>query len=88
LFGWEALTVAFYLLAGASRKDQDRAGAPRITVGFGKVSGAALLVGLLLLAADAHSISLASFAHVPGGAVRTTAGRPHPLPAAAPLPSP
>jgi len=79
LFGWEGLTVAFYLLAGASRKDEDRAGAARIVVGFGKVSGAALLVGLLLLAAQsysrsgAHSIALASFAQVPGGAVKTTA---------------
>lgn len=73
LFGWEALTVAFYLLAGASRRDADRAGAARITVAFGKVSGAALLVGLLLLATGSHSIALASFAHVPGGAARTMA---------------
>ena len=50
LFGWEALTVAFYLLAGANARDRDRAGAARITVAFGKVSGAALLIGLLLLA--------------------------------------
>jgi hydrogenase-4 component B len=73
LFGWEALTVAFYLMAGASRRDPDRAGAARITVAFGKVSGAALLIGLLLLAAKSHSIALASFAHAPAGAVRTTA---------------
>ena len=33
----------------------------------------ALLTGLLLLATSSHSIMLASFAHVPGGAVRTTA---------------
>jgi formate hydrogenlyase subunit 3/multisubunit Na+/H+ antiporter MnhD subunit len=73
LFGWEALTAAFYLLAGASRSDRDRAGAARVTVAFGKVSGAALLIGLLLLAAKSHSIVLASFAAVPGGAARTTA---------------
>ena len=73
LFGWEGLTAAFFLLAGASRKDKDRAGAARIVVAFGKVSGAALLVGLLLLAAKSHSIALASFAQVPGGAVKTTA---------------
>ena len=73
LFGWEALTAAFYLLAGASRRDPDRVGAARITVAFGKVSGAALLVGLLLLAARSHSIALVSFTHVPGGAARTTA---------------
>jgi formate hydrogenlyase subunit 3/multisubunit Na+/H+ antiporter MnhD subunit len=73
LFGWESLTVAFYLLAGASRRDPDRVGAARVTVVFGKVSGAALLIGLLLLVAGAHSLALASFASVPAGAARTTA---------------
>jgi formate hydrogenlyase subunit 3/multisubunit Na+/H+ antiporter MnhD subunit len=73
LFGWEALTAAFYLLAGANRAEPDRAGAARITVAFGKVSGAALLAGLLLLAAKSHSIELASVQHAPGGAATTTA---------------
>ncbi len=73
LFGWEALTAAFYLLAGARRGEPDRGGAARVTVAFGKVSGAALLLGLLLLAARSHSIVLASFTHVPGGAARTAA---------------
>jgi hydrogenase-4 component B len=73
LFGWEALTASFWLLAGAARRDLDRAGAARITVAFGKVSGAALLLGLLLLASRSHSIVLASFTHVPGGAPRTAA---------------
>jgi formate hydrogenlyase subunit 3/multisubunit Na+/H+ antiporter MnhD subunit len=73
LFGWEALTAAFYLLAGANRANPDRAGAARITVAFGKLSGAALLLGLLLLAARSHSVALASFAGVPGGAARTAA---------------
>jgi hydrogenase-4 component B len=63
LFGWELLTVAFYLLTGARQA----------TVSFGKASGAALATGLLLLVAQSHSILLASFTHVPGGAVRTTA---------------
>jgi formate hydrogenlyase subunit 3/multisubunit Na+/H+ antiporter MnhD subunit len=44
-----------------------------VTVAFGKVSGAALLAGLLLLAARSHSIVLATFTHAPGGAARTTA---------------
>ena len=72
LLGWEAMTVAFYLLAGGSPADQDRGAAARVTVAFGKVSGAALLAGLLLLATRAHSIELASFAHAIG-ASRTTA---------------
>jgi hydrogenase-4 component B len=73
LFGWESLTAAFYLLAGGSRRRRDRAGAAQITFAFGKLSGAALLIGLLLLATRSHSLQLASFAHVPGGAARTTA---------------
>jgi formate hydrogenlyase subunit 3/multisubunit Na+/H+ antiporter MnhD subunit len=73
LFGWEALTVAFYLLAGSERNRRGRAGAAQVTFAFGKLSGAALLLGLLLLASRSHSIMLASFAHVPGGAVRTAA---------------
>jgi hydrogenase-4 component B len=70
LFGWEGLTVAFYLLAGSDRHHPWSA---QVTVAFGKLSGAALLAGLLLLAAKSHSIALASFADVPGGAARTTA---------------
>jgi hydrogenase-4 component B len=73
LFGWEALTAAFYLLAGARRAEPDRAGAAQVTVALGKVSGAALLAGLLLLAARAHSITLAALGHAPAGAARTTA---------------
>ena len=73
LFGWETLTLAFYLLAGSERTKPGRAAAAQVTFAFGKVSGAALLTGLLLLATRSHSIMLASFAHVPGGAVRTTA---------------
>ena len=84
LFGWETLTLAFYLLS--SPRGDDPPGDPRhgraprppvppgqVTLAFGKVSGAALLAGLLLLATRSHSILLASFAHVPGGAARTTA---------------
>jgi hydrogenase-4 component B len=73
LFAWESLTVAFYLLAGFQRGRAESAGAAQITFAFGKISGAALLAGLLLLVTAAHSISLASFTQVPGGAARTTA---------------
>ena len=73
LFGWETLTLAFYLLAGSERNKPGRSAAAQVTFAFGKVSGAALLVGLLLLATSSHSIMLASFLDVPGGAARTTA---------------
>ncbi len=73
LFAWEALTVAFYLLAGFERGKRGRPEGAFITLVFGRVSGAALLLGLLLLAARSHSLSLASFTHVSGGAARDTA---------------
>ncbi len=73
LFGWETLTLAFYLLAGSERNKPGRPAAAQVTLAFGRVSGAALLAGLLLLAASSRSILLASFAQVPGGAARTTA---------------
>jgi hydrogenase-4 component B len=73
LFGWETLTLAFYLLAGSERNRPGRSASAQVTFAFGKVSGAALLLGLLLLATRSHSILLASFAYVPGGAARTTA---------------
>jgi hydrogenase-4 component B len=73
LFAWETLTVAFYLLAGFERGKRGRAEGAYITLVFGRVSGAALLLGLLLLAARSHSLSLASFTYVSGGAARDTA---------------
>jgi hydrogenase-4 component B len=73
LFAWEALTLAFYLLTGFRRHRPATASAAQVTFAFGKISGAALLAGLLLLAATSHSIRLASFTHAPGGAARSTA---------------
>ena len=73
LLAWELLTVAFYLLAGFERRRPGRPGAAVVTLVFGKISGAALLVGLLLLAVRSGSLELASFARVGGGAARDTA---------------
>jgi hydrogenase-4 component B len=73
LFAWELLTVGFYLLAGFDRQREDRISASVITLAFGKLSGAALLLGLLLLAARSGSLAIASFAHVPGGVLRSAA---------------
>lgn len=73
LFAWETLTVAFYLLTGFHRGLPGRARASVVTIGFGKVSGAALLVGLLLLASETHSFTLARFAAAPAGAPRDVA---------------
>jgi hydrogenase-4 component B len=72
LFGWEALTAAFYLLAGFDRDKPGRPGEALVTFVFGKLSGASLLAGLLVLASRSGSLTLASFAQVPGGAARST----------------
>lgn len=58
LFGWEALTVAFYLLTGFHRNHPGRARASLVTVVFGKASGAALLLGGLLLVSRTHTFTL------------------------------
>lgn len=58
LFGWEALTVAFYLLTGFERNRPGRARASLVTIVFGKASGAALLLGALLLASRTHTFTL------------------------------
>ena len=73
LLAWEALTLAFYLLAGAERHRPGAVGSALATLGFGKISGAALLIGLLLPATRTGSFALASFAHLPSGAVHSTA---------------
>lgn len=73
LLAWELLTIAFYLLAGFDRGRPGRPASAVITLIFGRVSGVALLAGLLLLAVRSGSLGLASFAGVGGGAARTTA---------------
>ncbi len=57
LFGWETLTVAFYLLAGYDRDLPGRAEGSVATAIFGRASGAALLIGALLLAGRTHTFA-------------------------------
>jgi formate hydrogenlyase subunit 3/multisubunit Na+/H+ antiporter MnhD subunit len=73
LLAWELLTIAFYLLAGFERGRPGRPAGALLTLAFGRVSGAALLLGLLLLAVRSGSLHLASFGRVPHGAARDTA---------------
>jgi formate hydrogenlyase subunit 3/multisubunit Na+/H+ antiporter MnhD subunit len=73
LFGWESITMAFWLLAGYERARRGRSGAALVTLAFGRISGAGLLAGLLLLVTRSGSLSLAAFVHVPSGALRATA---------------
>lgn len=68
LFGWETLTVGFYLLVGFDRGRAGRGRAAIAAASFGKVSGAALLAGGALLAAHGHSLALAGLASARGSA--------------------
>lgn len=73
LLGWELLTIAFYLLAGFERPKADRTDAAIITVILSKISGAALLLGFLLLAGRVGGFSFAALASVPRSGPRDAA---------------
>lgn len=73
LFAWESLTVAFFLLTGARRGDPATARSSWATLAMAKVSGAAVLLGLLLLVGRSGSIAFASFGSVPAGALHDAA---------------
>jgi hydrogenase-4 component B len=73
VFAWESLTLAFWLLAGFDRSRPGRPAAALVTLAFGRISGAALLAGLLLLVTRSGSLALAAMAHVPPGPLRSTA---------------
>ena len=73
LFGWEGVTLSFYILVGVRRADQANARASWATFAVGKMSGAALLFALLLLAGQSGSLTMASWSHVPGGALHGAA---------------
>lgn len=67
LFGWEVLTFAFYLLSGHDRRLSGRGRAAMLAGGFGKLSGALLMLGFLILAAHAHSLDFTAIAASHGG---------------------
>jgi len=73
LFGWESLTVASFILTGARRGDARSARASWATLGVGVLGGAALLFGLLLMAAGAHSDLLSAWSRLGPGPVHTIA---------------
>jgi hydrogenase-4 component B len=68
LFGWESLTVAFYVITGYDRDRPGRGRAAMMAAAFGKLSGALLMLGFLILAAHARSLDFAAIGRVHGGA--------------------
>ncbi len=73
LFAWESLTLAFWVLSGYRRVTHGRPAAALVTLAFGRISGAFLLAGLLLLVTRSESLTLAGLAHVAHGPLRSTA---------------
>ena len=69
LFAWELLTLAFYVLTSLTRSSARQTGAAWSTIGMGKMSGAALLFGFLLLAGHTGSLTIASWHAVGSGAL-------------------
>ena len=69
LFGWESLTLAFYLVT-ASRRRRATVTPSLLTLVLGKSSGQLAMLGLLLAAAHIGSFRLADLADLPGGALR------------------
>ncbi len=73
MFAWEALTVSFYMLTSVSRDPARGTGAPWSTVGIGKVSGAALLIGFLLMAGHSGSLVITTWGSIKSAPVRDVA---------------
>lgn len=72
LFGWEGLSVAFYLLSGYRRERSGQANASMLTFAFSKGSGALLLLAFGLLYGSTGSFRLTDWQHI-GGATHTAA---------------
>ncbi|HEX2893785.1 MAG TPA: proton-conducting transporter membrane subunit [Marmoricola sp.] len=66
LFGWEALTLSFFLLTGLDRRNPDATGAAVTAATFGKASGAAVLLGGLLAAHSGGGMTFADLAGAHG----------------------
>ncbi len=73
LFGWEALTVSFYLLTGITRARPAQASASWATLGMGKLSGAALLLAFLALAGRSGSLTISHWNLVSSGTLHAAA---------------
>lgn len=69
LFAWELLTLSFYMLTSVTRLSPRQTSAAWSTVGMGKVSGAALLFGFLLLAGHTGNLTISSWHAVAPGAL-------------------
>ncbi len=67
LFAWEALSATFYLLASFERRRPGAGDAGLVTYGLARVGGGALLLGVLLAAAQGGSLVFAEWGSRHGG---------------------
>ncbi len=73
LFAWELLTVSFFILTSVTRRRIDQARSAWLTTAVGKLGGAALLVGFVLLSSHSGSLMLSSWATIASGPVTDAA---------------
>ena len=73
LFAWELLSVSFYILIVHTRRSVERVERGWLALSTAKVSGAALLLGFLILAGHSGSLTLSSWHAVGPGAARDVA---------------
>lgn len=66
LFGWESVSLAFYLLVGYQRQRPGRPRAAMLTYGISKTSGALLLLAVGLLGGATGSLTLSDWGGVHG----------------------
>jgi formate hydrogenlyase subunit 3/multisubunit Na+/H+ antiporter MnhD subunit len=69
LFGWEGLTLSFFLLTGLNRADPQTPSAALAAATFGKASGAAVLIGGLLAAGSGGGLAYADLHRAHGHVV-------------------
>lgn len=69
LLGWELVTLTFYLLTAYDRRLAGRGRASVAAAVFGKASGAALLLGALMLAGQAHGFTLSGLGTARAGGI-------------------
>lgn len=73
LFAWEVLTVSMFVLVALNREHEHEARAAWLTLVTGKVSGACLLFGFLLLAGQSHGFLLSAWMSIAPGTLHDVA---------------
>lgn len=74
LFAWESVTASFYALTTITRSERpEQSHSAWSTLGIGKVGGAALLLGFLLLAGRSGTLDIAAWHRVAPGPLLATA---------------